>query len=166
MNRILDIEDRRADYVSNQQEAVRSELGFRAIAMMYDDHSSDQNSFDNIVKMKDNIQYWLFSASHQYLVFLRELEASEQYLMELQQENPRALHSFLFSNPYVEKVEQELSSVFDNIVFQVASLFDYVAHVVCYITFRDKLTRFIGINLPKQQEVLVRISWAMKLKRQ
>lgn len=134
----LDITDRQADYDLITKEAFRTETGLRAISFMYDDHSSDKNSYDNILLLKDNIHYRLFSATHQYLVFLKELGGAEAYLQKLYQKNPHYISAFPMGNPFFDKVELELSSIFDNIVFQVSSVFDYLSHIICYIIFKNK----------------------------
>jgi len=94
--------------------------------------------------LKDNIKYRLFSAAHQYLVFLREMATAEHYLQNIYQQNPRYIDSFPMGNPFFEKVELELSSIFDNIVFQIASLFDYLSHIICYISFKNKSNTLYG----------------------
>jgi len=145
----LDITDRESDFKFIENETWRTEVGLRAIAYMYDDHSDDKNSHDNILTLKDNIKYRLFSASHQYLVFLRELYGSEAYLQKIYKDNPRYLDAFPMGNPYFDRVELELSSIFDNIIFQITSLFDYLSHVVCYITFRNKSNTLYWTRLAK-----------------
>lgn len=134
----LDITDRQVDYELISKETYRAETGLRAVSFMYDDHSSDKNSYDNILLLKDNIQYRLFSAAHQYLVFLRELGGAESYLQQLYKKNPHYVSAFPMGNPFFDKVELELSSIFDNIIFQVSSVFDYLSHIICYITFKNK----------------------------
>jgi hypothetical protein len=145
----LDITNREADYDLIIEETWRAEAGFRAIALMYDDHSSDKNSYDNILVLKDNIKYRLFSATHQYLVFLKEMRGAEVYLQELYQQNPNYLTAFPMGNPYFEKIEVELSSIFDNIIFQVSSMFDYLSHISCYILFKNKSKTFYWSKLAK-----------------
>jgi hypothetical protein len=65
---IIDIDNRQVDYEFILKETFRMELGIRAIAIMYDDHSNDKKSYENILILKDNIKYRLFSASYQYLI--------------------------------------------------------------------------------------------------
>jgi len=137
-NKYLDITNRKTDYEWIHKETFRTELGFRAISIMYDDHSNDKNSYENILKLKDNIQYRLFAATHQYLVFLKELSSAESYLQKLYQDDPNKLTGFIYKNPYFDKIEQELSSIFDNIIFHVSSIFDYISHIICYIIFKNK----------------------------
>ena len=134
----FDILNRKTDYEWVRNESIRMEVGFRAISIMYDEHSNDKNSYDNIQKLKDNIQYRLFAATHQYLVFLKELAGEESHLQKVYQDNPNNIHGFVYRNPYFEKIEQELSSIFDNIIFHVSSVFDYISHIICYIAFKNK----------------------------
>ncbi|MDF3026915.1 MAG: hypothetical protein K0S23_1222 [Fluviicola sp.] len=139
MNRYLDIEDRNEDYNFIQKETFRAEKGIRAIGIMYHDHSNDRKSYDNVFRLKDNIEYRLMAATHQYLVFLRELALSERTLHERYMENPNSLYEVVPGrNPYLIKVETELSSIFDSIVFHLSSVFDYLSHSVCYMYFTNK----------------------------
>lgn len=136
--KIINIEDRQADYQDLNKESWRAEHGIRSICVMYDDHSSDKNSKENIFILKDNVHYRVFSLVHQYLIFLRELGYAERYLQELHKKDPKLLNAFPMGNPHFEKVELEISSVFDSIVFQLSSVFDYISHLICYICKTDK----------------------------
>jgi len=136
--KILNIEDRKTDYDVINKQSWRAEHGIRSICVMYDDHSSDKNSKENIFLLKDNVHYRVFSLVHQYLVFLRELRTSESYLQQLHKKDPKLLNAFPMGNPYFDKVELEISSVFDNLIFQLSSVFDYISHLICYICKTDK----------------------------
>jgi hypothetical protein len=136
--KIINIEDRQADYQEINKKSWRTEHGIRSICVMYDDHSSDKNSNENIFILKENVHYRVFSLVHQYVIFLRELSYAERYLQELHRKEPRLFNAFPMGNPHFEKVELEISSVFDNIVFQLSSVFDYISHLICYICKKDK----------------------------
>lgn len=136
--KILNIENRQADFQDVNKKSWRAEHGIRSICVMYDEHSSDKHSKENIFILKDNVHYRLFSLVHQYLIFIRELNYAEQYLQELHQKDPTLFNAFPMGNPHFEKVELELSSVFDSIVFQLSSVFDYISHLICYICKKDK----------------------------
>lgn len=137
--KIHDIENRQTDFEDINKKSWRAEHGIRSVCVMYDDHSSDKNSKENIFILKDNVHYRVFSLIHQYLIFLRELNYAEQYLQDLYQKDPKLFSAFFITgNPYFEKVELEISSVFDNIVFQLSSVFDYISHLICYICKGDK----------------------------
>lgn len=146
---IIDITNRQEDLDFIYKETLRAEVGLRAIAFMYDDHSADRNSYDNILVLKDNIKYRLFSATHQYLIFLREMGRAEAYLQDVYQKNPNYLNAFPMGNPYFDKIEIELSSIFDNIIFQVSSMFDYLSHIICYILLKDKSNTLYWTKLAK-----------------
>ena len=135
---ILDIQDRQADSQDINKKSWRAEQGIRTICLMYDEHSSDKHSKENIFILKDNVHYRLFSLVHQYLIFLRELNYAEHYLQQIHQKNSHLFNAFPRGNPHFEKVELELSSVFDSIVFQLSSVFDYLSHLICYICKKDK----------------------------
>jgi hypothetical protein len=67
------------------------------------------------------------------------MHQSEIHLQHLTREKgPTYLSSFVFGNPHFEKIETELSSIFDNIIFQISSVFDYISHIVCYMFFSNK----------------------------
>lgn len=146
----LDVSKREEDYKEILSEAFRTEIGVRAIGLIYHDHSDDQNSYKNVFRLKDNIEYRLFSATHQYLVFLRELDIAENFLQKLRKGNPQFVQSFPFGNPYFERVERELSSIFDSIVFHLSSVFDYLSHALCYMYFTNKEKTLYWTKLAKK----------------
>jgi hypothetical protein len=61
MEKILDIENREGDLINIEKQEWRAELGLRAVAVIYDDHSHDKNSKENVFRLKENINYRLFS---------------------------------------------------------------------------------------------------------
>jgi len=140
MEHILDIENRQQDYDQIFKEAFRTESGLRAIGFIYHDHSTDVKSYENVIRLKENIEYRIFGATHQYLVFLRDLGTSEAHLQELYKKNPHFLdpNTFFPSNPHFDKIENELSAIFDSIIFHLASVFDYLSHSVSYMFFENK----------------------------
>ena len=152
MNEYLDIEERDKDYNEIYSETFRAEKGIRAIGLIYHDHSDDQESFENVIRLKSNIEYRLFAATHQYLVFLKELHAAEQYLQSVYKKNPNYVNptTFPMGNPYFDKVESDLSSVFDSIIFHISSVFDYLSHSICYMFFENKENTLYWTKLSKK----------------
>jgi hypothetical protein len=152
MNEFLDIEDRAKDYNEIISYTHRAEIGIRAIGLIYHDHSDDKNSYENVFRLKDNIEYRLFSATHQYLLLLKELDSAENYLQRLHIENPHFINpnAFPMGNPYFDKVERELSSVFDSILFHLSSVFDYLSHAICYMYFKNKENTLYWTKLSKK----------------
>lgn len=152
MNEYLDITERKEDYQKIYSETFRAEKGIRAIGLIYHDHSDDKESFDNVFRLKSNIEYRLFSATNQYLIFLKELRAKEVYLQEIYKENPHYINpnTFPMGNVYFDKVESELSSVFDGIIFHISSVFDYLSHAICYMYFTNKEKTLYWTKLSKK----------------
>ena len=152
MNEYLDIEKREKDYDKIYSDTFRAENGIRAIGLIYHDHSDDQKSFDNVFRLKSNIEYRLFAATHQYLVFLKELHAAEKYLQNVYKKNPHYVNpnTFPMGNPHFDKVESELSSVFDSIIFHISSVFDYLSHSICYMFFENKEKTLYWTKLSKK----------------
>jgi hypothetical protein len=152
MNEYLDIEKRKEDYNKIYSEAFRAENGIRAIGLIYHDHSDDQKSYDNVFRLKSNIEYRLFAATHQYKMLLKELHSAEDYLQNIYKENPHYIsqNAFPMGNPYFDKVESELSSVFDSIIFHLSSVFDYLSHSICYMFFKNKENTLYWTKLSKK----------------
>jgi hypothetical protein len=152
MSEYLDIEDRAKDYDEIFSDTFRAEVGIRAIGLIYHDHSDDQNSEENVFRLKDNIEYRLFAATHQYLLFLKQLDSAELYLQKVYKENPHYINpnTFPFGNHYFDKVERELSSVFDSILFHLSSVFDYLSHAICYMYFKNKENTLYWTKLSKK----------------
>lgn len=140
MTPILDIpkSKRKEDYNLIHDKIERTELGIRAISIMYHEHSSDKNSWDNIFWQKENIYYKLSSIRFQYKIFLEQLFQSEHYLLEVYKKDPNYLNGFVLKNPYFDKIETELAAIFDNIIFNSVSIFDYLSHDICYICKANK----------------------------
>lgn len=139
MDAILDVEDRQKtlDVLHEQIEAAES--GLRAVCIMYDEHSSDKQSYENIFRLRDNIYYRLCSARHQFKLLFLEHYNAEKYLVSIAKSNPEQLNGFLFRNPHIERIDTEISSVFDGIIYHLSSIFDYLGHIVCYVCKNDKL---------------------------
>lgn len=135
---IVDIKNREREFHTIESLSQKLEIGIRAIAVMYDDHSKDKSSQENIFVLKDNVHYRLFSLVHQYKLFLRETSNSEKYLQEVNEKYPGKMKTIVFGNPFFDKVELEISSTFDNVVFQLSSVFDYISHLIFYICIKNK----------------------------
>lgn len=147
-NEFLDIDDRQSDYNLIYRQTFRAELGIRSIGLTYHDHSSDEKSFENVFILKDNIEYRLFSAAHQYRMFLQGLDYAEKFLQEKEKENIGVIYPM--GNPYFNQMENELSSIFDSIIFHLSSVFDYLSHAICYMYFTNKQDTLYWTKLVKK----------------
>ncbi|MBS1520609.1 MAG: hypothetical protein JST50_06405 [Bacteroidetes bacterium] len=148
-NTSLDILGREKDYEQIRQTISWLEHGLRAISSMYDDHSSDKNSKENIFILKDNIYYRLWSAQHLYEMLLREHYSAESYLQRLTSDDRQYLERFIMGNPHFDLIERNVSSIFDSVVFNLVSVFDYISHITCYICNSNKQITFYWTKLAK-----------------
>tara|TARA_B100001109_G_C18863577_1_gene475430 strand:+ start:4853 stop:5797 length:945 start_codon:yes stop_codon:yes gene_type:complete len=148
----LDIDKRKEDYKEIRTETFRAEEGIRAIGLIYHDHSKDKNSQENVFRLKNNIEYRLFSATHQYLLLLQELNNAENQLQRLFEKNPSYLNwrTADMTNPYFDQVENQLSSIFDSIIFHLSSVFDYLSHTICYMYFKNKQNTLYWTKLSRK----------------
>lgn len=137
MKDLLDIKDRGADLKDLHKRLTTLEIGIRAVTVMYDEHSKDKDSKDNIFRLKENFCYRLTGAKHQYLLLLREIGQSEANLTHLAKYQPNQLTGFYPSNPHFDQIEEMLSSIFDSCIFQITSAFDYLSHMISYILLPD-----------------------------
>lgn len=149
MGQTIDIENRNEDFRAIHDLIERLEFGIRSVCVMYDEHSSDKQSHDNIFRHKANIYYRLSSARISYKALLREIGEGERWLLDSSKGNPRAFDGFVMGNPYFERIERDVSAHFDSLVFQLASAFDYMAHVICYICQRNKSKTLYWMKLAR-----------------
>lgn len=147
--KISDIQNRPADYERLNSLIWTTEIGIRATWLAYDDHSLDKNSKDRVLALKENTVYRLFATIHQYLILIRELNSSEHHLHQIHINDPKKFNSYIGDNPHFEQVQLQISSVFDNIIFNLSSLFDYLSHMVCYISKTDKSKTLYWTKLAK-----------------
>lgn len=146
---IKDVGDRQKNYGQTIKILERLELGLRAVSVMYDEYSSDKKSNENIFRLKDNIDYRLGSALQHYKLLLQQHDSGEQYLAQQTKDNPFRFQGFIFGNPYFDLIEKELSGLFDSIVFNITSSFDYLSHIICYICQTNKQNTVYWTRLAK-----------------
>lgn len=135
---VLDIQDRFGDYGHIRDLAWNTEAGLRAIWLMYDDHTLDRKSKESVMPLKYNTEYRIFSCIHQYFLMIRTMNHAELELQKLHQDDPKLFNSFPRGNPYYDRAELEVSSTFDGVIFQLSSLFDYLSHMICAISKKNK----------------------------
>lgn len=112
------------------------EKGFRAVAVAYDEHIHDKESFKNINRLRDSIGYRLFATREQYMIFTVGIRRAEseisQMVLEMKDKNITP-----GSQTFVEQNnETQLSSYFDNIIFNLVSAFDYFGHLCSYCLYK------------------------------
>ena len=144
----LDIKDRQQSLETLNKLIQRAEFGIRAVSIMYDEHSDDQFAKDNIYRLKDNIIYRLSLILVQYRILLQEFYKHEHCLNELNEKEPGAL---LFNQhiPEIHHATLDITSVFDGIIFQMVSVFDYFSHYISYVVLKNKQDTLYWTKLAK-----------------
>jgi hypothetical protein len=146
---IVDINDRQKNYEMCNSMLNRFELGLRAVSIMYDEFSSDLKSKENIFILKENIIYRLSSAVKHYKLLLQEHYQAENYLVGHTKGNPTKFDGFILGNPYFERIEKDISIIFDSIVFNITSSFDYLSHIISYVCNKNKQNTLYWSKLAK-----------------
>lgn len=144
----LDIQDRKQSLELLNKVIQRTEFGIRAVSIMYDEHSDDQFAKDNIYRLKDNIFYRLQLILIQYRILIQEFYRNEHKLNELNKKEPGALLLQNY-NPHLHSTILDITSVFDSIIFQMVSVFDYFSHYISYIILKNKQNTLYWTKLAK-----------------
>jgi hypothetical protein len=111
---------------------------FMAISMDYQFYISGKFGNDRIFELRDNINYRLFSAQfHIELLLKHHLEIQQRFQNIYQKAPEKILAEVHPSNPIFDRADEEISSIFDSIVYHLVSVFDYLGTLTNFI-FRTK----------------------------
>ncbi len=147
---LLDITDRNKDFKWVDTEMRKLDKGIRAVSIMYDEHSNDKHSKENIHRLRESINYRLEAAKFQYKLLLQEHFRVEAQFAKATEKDFDAIRNFIKGNPYFHYAEIEMSSIFDSIIFHLSSVFDYLSHITCYICKKkDKANTVYWTKLAK-----------------
>jgi len=146
--RTLDIQDRQQSFDLLNKIVKRVEFGIRAVSIMYDEHSDDQFAKDNIYRLKDNIFYRMQLILVQYRILIQEFYRNEHILNEFNKKKPGSLLLEGF-NPHLYSTTLDITSVFDSIIFQMVSVFDYFSHYISYVILKNKQNTLYWTKLAK-----------------
>lgn len=147
---LLDIADRQKEFDWIHAEIQKLDKGLRAVCIMYDEHSNDKNSKENIHRLRESINYRLEAAKYQYKLLLQEHFRIEAQFAKATEKDFNAIRNIFMGNPYFHYAEMEMSSIFDSIIFHLSSVFDYLSHIICYICKKkDKANTVYWTKLAK-----------------
>ncbi|MBO9684050.1 MAG: hypothetical protein J7502_15525 [Flavisolibacter sp.] len=131
---LLDIEDRQKAFytISNRVEILNE--GFRALYADYLHHIDIKSGKDEILKLKENIDFRLFSSKFHLELLLRQHFAIESRIQGIYQKDPgKVLNEVYPSHPLFDHCEQEITAIFDSIIFHLASVYDYLSAIINFI---------------------------------
>jgi len=132
---ILDIDDRQKAFHSISTRLELLNEGFRALSADYSHHIEVTHGKEHdILKLKENIDYRLFSSQFHLELLLRQHFAIENRIEEIYQKDPKKVLNPVYpSHPLFDHCEREISSIFDSIIFHLASVYDYLSAIVNFI---------------------------------
>jgi hypothetical protein len=131
---LLDIQDRQITFHSIAKRIELLNEGFRAIYADYMHHIDVKFGKDEILKMKENIDFRLFSSQFHLELLLRQHFAIENRIQDIYQKDPsKVLNEVYPSHPLFDHCEREITSIFDSIIFHLASVYDYLSAIINFI---------------------------------
>lgn len=132
---LLDIHDRQKTFQSIAERLELLNEGFRALYADYSHHIEvTHGKRHDIVKLKENIDYRLFSSKFHLELLLRQHFAIEARIQDIYQKDPAKILTPVYpSHPLFNHCEREITSIFDSIVFHLASVYDYLSAIINFI---------------------------------
>ncbi|GAA3922693.1 hypothetical protein GO495_02195 [Chitinophaga oryziterrae] len=132
---LLDIQDRQKTFESIANRLELLDEGFRALYADYSHHIEVTNGKQHdILRLKENIDYRLFSSKFHLELLLRQHFAIEGRIQEIFRDDPgKVLNPVYPSHPLFDYCEREITSVFDSIIFHLASVYDYLSAAINFI---------------------------------
>lgn len=135
----LDIENIEGEFKKLAKALIILQNRFLAVAMDYSDYIDNSWGQKQIYQLRDNVLYRFFSAHLHTEILMRQHFIIESKFNQLLQYNPQKILGQHFpSNPLFDHAEQEISSIFDSILYHLVSVFDYLATLTNYICGQKK----------------------------
>lgn len=130
----LDISDKQTSFSNIAKKLEILDNGLRAMSMDYRHHlDSSSASTGGIYDLRENVSYRLFSAQMHYLLLLQQHLKFESQMDQLMVEDPqKVLGQYYPQNPLFRFAAKEVNSLFDSLVFHLASVYDYFAAAINY----------------------------------
>ncbi|MFC2138305.1 hypothetical protein ACFLTE_09030 [Bacteroidota bacterium] len=132
--KFLDIEDRKKTFDTIRKRLDLIAVGFRAIYADYSHHIQIVSGESEISKLKDNIDFRFFASQFHLELILRQHYTIENRVEEIYQKEPDKVLNYVYpSHPLVDHCENEITAIFDSIIFHLASIYDYLSAIVNFI---------------------------------
>jgi hypothetical protein len=147
---IKDIEDIQGEFKLLDKKISLLEKRFQATALDYTHYIDNSWGQKRIFELRDSVQYRLFSARLHIEIIIRQHYIIEEKLSKLAIEKPNLIFGqFLSANPVFERYEQEISCIFDSIIFHLVSVFDYLSTLINYICGKEDQNTLMWTQLAK-----------------
>ncbi len=139
----LDIESAKSSYAFISAQISRAELGLRAICQMYLDETGGKIPANDIYILKQSIYFRSLTSLTQYKFLFETIDRHTQYIRREIKNDDQAITKLSF------RFSIEATSVIDNVIFNITSAFDYLAHYISYFLVKNKSKTFYWTQLIK-----------------
>jgi hypothetical protein len=124
----------------------------RFMALAQDFKYYVDGSWDNhvIFSLRDDTIHRLFSSKLHIELLIRQINLIQRRIAHKQQEDPELFRRRYFgSNPFYDNFGDEVSAIFDSIIFHAVASFDYLSNLCCYICCKNRDTKLKWSSLAK-----------------
>jgi len=131
---ILDITDINEEFKKLHENLSLLHNRFMALAMDYTHYVDNSWGQKEIFTLRDSVTYRFFSTKLHTEILIRQHFAIEHRFKEQLKKDPKIIFgTYMPSNPYFDRAEEEISSIFDSFMYHQVSVFDYIGTLVNYI---------------------------------
>jgi hypothetical protein len=136
---IVDITDIQGRHTAASNQVNALYIGFHALSTDYSYHIENTYGGHKIDELRDNTLYRLFSSLFHCELLIREHNIIEQRLSAMLKNNPENILRWVYpKNPNYEYAERQVSAILDSVVFHIASIFDYMAILITFLSLKNK----------------------------
>jgi hypothetical protein len=129
MEEIIDIPNEK-DALGNVDILISSlRAGIRALKMDFGFHIKGTFPEDRVNDLEWNVAYRLFSTRHHFQLLYEHI----LIIREKHQHNLKINSNTPFTQYHLEIEKRQISSLLDSVIFHLASLFDYIASLICHV---------------------------------
>ena len=154
MKKILTIENPQENFDEIQKLISVVFEGFMATAMDYSYHINNtfgaaKDGKHLIYELRDNIHYRLRTSQlHLYLLLRQKIDIENRF-GEMLQKNPNVFSGFIMGNPHFDRASDEMMGIYDSIIFNLSSSFDYLAMLLQFVFGQNPQKNLQWITLAK-----------------
>ncbi|MDQ3019294.1 MAG: hypothetical protein M3R36_01805 [Bacteroidota bacterium] len=149
---ILDCENVQESFKNVKLKVRRIERAFIATALHYSHFVDNSLTKSDIYNLRDHVIYRFNSLElHIQLLLMHHHSINEQIKKILKNDPQELLRSYNPIHPYFNKWQQDVSCIFDSLIYHMVSIFDYISTLINYIcgSGKDKQQNKKWTNLTK-----------------
>lgn len=123
---------------------------FMAVAIDYKHYMDSSWDNNDIYTLRDDTTHRLFSARLHIEILIRQISLIHHRIGERMKNDPEFFQRrYVGSNPLYDHFGNEVSAIFDSIIFHSVSSFDYLSNLCSYICSKNRDTKLKWSNLTR-----------------